>query len=89
MASGSGSADVVMGGTVTLNIASGAARSFALFNFVPGTDKISLQGYDGSAISNAIANQVNGSGQTVLTLADQTQIQLVGVTRVDAASSDR
>ena len=82
---GSGSANVVMGGTVTLDIASGAARSFALFNFVPGTDKISLQGYDSRAVGNAIANQVNGSGQTVLTLSDNTQIQLIGVTKADAS----
>ncbi len=81
---GSGNANVVMGGTVTLGIASGAARSFTLFNFVPGTDKISLQGYDGGATANALASQVNGSGQTVLTLSDQTRIQLVGVARADA-----
>ncbi len=80
---GSGSADIVMGGTVTLNIASGSARSFALFNFVPGTDKISLSGYGGGAVANALATQINGSGQTVLTLGDQTRIQLIGVTRAD------
>ena len=77
-----------MGGTVTLNLAQAAAgaaaRSFALFNFVPGTDKISLSGYDGSAAANALATQVNGGGQTVLILGDQTRIQLVGVTRADA-----
>ena len=84
---GSGSADVVMGGTVALNIApaaGSAARSFALFNFVPGTDKISLVGYGSDAISNAIATQTNGSGQTVLTLTDSTRIQLIGVSRADA-----
>ncbi|MGI4943831.1 MAG: hypothetical protein ACRYHQ_25255 [Janthinobacterium lividum] len=72
-------------GTVTLDIASGAARSFALSNLVPGTDKIHLQDYNGSAVSNAIANQVNGSGQTMLTLSDQTQIQLVRVIRANAS----
>ena len=82
--SGSGSASVVMGGAVRLNVAAGAARSFALFNFVPGTDKIGLSGYDGSTIGAALANQVNGSGQTVLTLSDNTQIQLIGVARADA-----
>ena len=84
---GSGSADVVMGGTVTLNItqaAGSAARSFALFNFVPGTDKISLAGYGSDAISNAIATQANGGGQTVLTLSDSTRVQLIGVGRADA-----
>ena len=77
-----------MGGAVTLNIAQAAAgsaaRSFALFNFVPGTDHISLSGYGGDAISNAIATQVNGSSQTVLTLADTTRVQLIGVSRADA-----
>ena len=83
----SGGGNVVMGGTVQLNIAQGggAARSFALFNFVPGTDAISLQGYDSGAAGNALASQVNGSGQTVLTLADNTQIQLIGVTQADAS----
>ena len=82
---GSGSADIVMGGTVTLNVAAGAARSFALFNFVPGTDKISLSGYGSGTVANAIATQVNATGQTVLILGDQTRIQLVGVTRADAS----
>lgn len=73
-ASQAGLGNIVMGGTVSLNIAAGAARNFALFNFVPGTDKISLSGYDGGTIGNAIANQVSADGQTVLTLGDQTQI---------------
>lgn len=86
---GSGSASLVMGSAVTFNIgagniAAGAAHSFALFNFVPGTDKISLQGHGGGTVGNAIANQVNGAGQTVLTLSDQTRVQLIGVTRADA-----
>ena len=82
---GSGSATVVMGGAVSLGIAAGAARSFALFNFVPGTDRIALSGYTGGTVANAIANQANGSGQTVLTLSDNTQIQLIGVARADAS----
>ena len=85
---GSGSADVVMGGTVALNIApaaGSAARSFALFNFVPGTDRINLSGYSASTIADAVANQVNGSGQTVMTLGDKTQLQLIGVARADAS----
>ena len=86
---GSGSADVVMGGTVTLNVAQAAsgaaARSFALFNFVPGTDRIALSGYGSDAVAAALATQVNGGGQTVLTLPDQTRIQLIGVTQADAS----
>ena len=87
---GSGSASVVMGGAVRLNIAAGTiaagvARNFALFNFVPGVDGISLSGYGGNAVSAAVASQVNGSGQTVLTLSDQTRLQLVGVARADAS----
>ena len=83
--SGSGSANVVMGGAVQLNIASGAARDFALFNFVPGTDRISLQGYGSGTVANALATQVNGGGQTVLTLSDNTVVQLIGVARADAS----
>ena len=86
---GSGSGTVVMGGTVALNIAqaaAGPARNFALFNFVPGTDKINLSGYAAGTAANAVASQVNGNGQTVLTLSDKTQLQLIGVARVDASS---
>ena len=84
---GSGSGTVVMGGTVALNIAqagAGAARNFALFNFVPGTDRINLSGYGAGTVADAVANQVNGNGQTVMTLSDKTQLQLIGVARADA-----
>jgi len=36
-------------------------------------------------ISNATTNQVSANAQTVLTLGDQTQIQLAGTTRADAS----
>ena len=81
---GSGNASIVMGGTVALNITAGAARSFALFNFMPGIDRINLSGYGASTIGTALANQVNGNGQTVLTLSDNTKLQLIGVSRASA-----
>ena len=82
---GFGSAGITMGGTATLNIASGPARTFALFNFVPGTDRISPSGYASGTAANALATQVSSGSLTVLTLGDQTRIELVGVTRADAS----
>jgi len=79
------SANIVIGSVVSLNIAAAAARNFALFNFVPAADKISLSGYDSSTISNAIINQVRANRQMALTLGDQTQIQLAGTTRAAAS----
>ena len=82
---GTGGADLVLGGSVTFNVAQGAARNFALYNFVPGTSKISLSGYGTNAVASAVASQVNGSGQTVLTLSDSTKLQLIGVAKVDSS----
>jgi len=84
--SGAGSADIVFGTTAgQLVIGSGAARTFALFNFVPGAERITLQGYDASTAANALANQVSDAAQTVLTLGDGSIIQLIGVARADAS----
>ena len=82
---GTGGADLVLGGSVTFNVAQGAARNFALYNFVPGTSRISLSGYGTNAVASAVASQVNGSGQTVLTLSDSTKLQLIGVAKVDSS----
>lgn len=82
---GTGGADLVLGGNVTLALAQGAARNFSLYNFVSGTDKISLSGYGTNAVASAVASQVNGGGQTVLTLSDSTKLQLIGVTKVDSS----
>ena len=82
---GTGSADLVLGGSVTLNLAQGAARNFVLYNFVPGMDRISLSGYGTNAAAGAVASQVNGGGQTVLALSDNTKLQLIGVAKVDSS----
>lgn len=82
---GTGGADLVLGGSVTFGLAQGAARNFALYNFVPGTSKISLSGYGANAVASTVAGQVNGGGQTVLTLSDSTKLQLIGVTKVDSS----
>lgn len=80
---GSGGADLVFGGTAQLVINAGGARSFDLFNFVPGAERIVLQGYESGAVANALATQANGAGNTLLTLSDHTAINLVGVARAD------
>jgi len=80
---GSGGADLVFGGTAQLVINAGGARSFHLFNFVPGAERIILQGYESGAVANALATQANGAGNTLLTLSDHTAINLVGVARAD------
>ena len=51
---------------------------------MPGVDRISLSGYASTAVGTALATQVNGNGQTVLTLDDKTQIQLIGTAQADA-----
>lgn len=87
--SGGGSADIVYGSTGTqllLNAVSpGSTRVFALFNFVPGTERVTLQQYDPNAAAFALANQVNSPGYTTLTLPDETRILLLGVARADAS----
>ena len=87
--SGTGSADIVYGSTGTqllLNAVSpGSTRVFALFNFVPGTEHVTLQQYNPNAAAYALANQVNDPGYTTLTLPDQTRILLLGVGRADAS----
>jgi len=81
---GTGSASIVMGGTkVVLSINPGNARTFAMYNFVPGTDSINAAGYGSFAIDDALATQVNSGGSTVLTLSDKTTLQLIGVARAD------
>lgn len=83
---GSGGADIVFGATAAqLVLNAGATRGFALFNFVPGADRITLQGFSSNAVSDALATQANGAGNTVLTLSDHTVINLVGVARADAS----
>lgn len=83
---GTGSADIALSGQATLIIAAGtAARSFGLFNFVPGADRITLQGFDGTAATQALANQANAGGSTVLTLADSSRVTLYGVQHADAS----
>ena len=82
---GTGGADLVLGGAVTFSVAQGAARNFVLYNFVPGTSHINLSGYGTNAAASAVASQVNGGGQTVLTLSDSTQLQLIGVAKVNSS----
>ena len=60
--SGAGSADLVFDGQTQFvlgAVAPGSTRTFALFNFVPGTEHISLQNYGGNAAAYALLNQVN------------------------------
>jgi len=85
--SGAGSADLVFNDRTQflLNaVAPGSTRVFALFNFVPGTEHVTLQNYDPNAAAYALANQVNSPGYTTLTLPDQTRILLLGVARAEA-----
>lgn len=86
--SGAGSADLVFNDRTQflLNaVAPGSTRVFALFNFVPGTEHVTLQQYNPNAAAYALANQVNDPGYTTLTLPDQTRILLLGVGRADAS----
>ena len=73
VSSGSGSANVVMGGAVALSVAPRGRRraTSRCSTSCRGTDRISLSGYGGGAVAGALANQVNGGGQTVLTLSDR------------------
>ncbi len=84
---GTGSADIGLGGkSVNLVVqAAGAARSLALFGFVPGADKVTLSGFAAGAAAAALATQSNVGGGTVLTLADHTSIALIGVARADSS----
>lgn len=82
----SGGADFAFGAMAApLVLNAGAARSFASFNFVPGADRITLQGFSSNAVSDTISIQVNGTGNLMPTLSDHTVINLVGVARADAS----
>ena len=85
---GSGSADIALSGQANLLINSNASpgRAFALFNFVPGADRITLAGFDLAAAANAISNQTNISGSSILNFAGGTSITFVGITKVDSSA---
>jgi len=84
---GSGSADIALLGQANLliNSNSAAGHSFALFNFIPGADRITLTGFDSAAVGSAISNQTNVSGSSILSLEDGTKVTFFGVSRVDAS----
>jgi Ca2+-binding RTX toxin-like protein len=83
---GSGSLDLAFSGASTvLNIASGAARSFGLYNFVPNADTIHLTGYSDAQAATAIANQKQIGGGTQLFLNDGSVISLIGVARASSS----
>ncbi len=52
---------------------------------MPGVDKITLSGFSSNAAAAAVAGQTYSNGITTLTLADNTAIQLIGVTRADTS----
>ena len=81
--SGSGSADIGLGGAAAnlIVVPGGTARTFNLFNFAAGADRVTLNGFSGNAAADALAGQRVVNGSAVLTLADQTTIALIGVTR--------
>ena len=83
---GSGSATVALAGQVNLVIGagSGPSRLFALFNYVPGADRITLQGFGAGEAARAVATQTTTVGSAVLTLSDQSRIVVYGTAKVDA-----
>lgn len=85
---GLGSADIALSGqaNLVLPVGSSADRSYALFNFIPGADRITLQNFDSGAVDRALANQVNTGGNTVLMPGNGTTITLVGIQHVDASA---
>ncbi len=80
---GLGSAGIAFDGAsvdLAIGLAS-APRTFALYNFVPGADMITLAGFASNAAANALATQTVGNGSTVLNLGDSTTVILAGVTQ--------
>ena len=85
---GLGSADIALSGqaNLALSVGSSADRNDALFNFIPGTDRITLKNYAYGAVDRALSNQVNIGGNTILTPGNGTTITLVGVQHADASA---
>ncbi len=81
---GTGSAAIGMGGrSVDVVVAAGStARGLQLYGFNPGPDRITLAGFDPTALATALATQSNAGGSTTLTLPDQTSIAFIGVARI-------
>ena len=75
---GSGAATVTAGtGNEVFNFVNGTAGGSLVINdFIPGTDMLNLQGYQGTGIAS---EQVSG-GSTQIVLSDNTHITLPGVT---------
>lgn len=55
-------------------------------NFAAASDKISLSGYGGSAVQQAVSTAAESGGSTVITLSDQTRIFLTGVSSVNTSN---
>ena len=85
---GSGNATAFTGAGVDLFAAvnGGGGGSLMVSGFRVGTDQLALRGYAGSGTMAGITNSQVTGGSTVLTLADNTRITLLGVTNLGTSS---
>jgi hypothetical protein len=74
-----------MSTAVSLNMSAGRRATWLCSTSYPPPARSACPDVTAVTISNATTNQVSANGQTVLTLGDQTQIQLAGTTRADAS----
>jgi Ca2+-binding RTX toxin-like protein len=78
--------DTLTGGTGADNftfIDGQAGGNVVITDFTVGTDKLTLQGYNNNAFSDALKHAVVAGGSTTITLQDHTTITFANVTNLN------